>query len=112
LGVRWECGTKLFDSQFDSVCDSVWTLDWFYRRKVVFTLETFEVPQVSLKKIVEPYLREKTFLARNPSSNRRLTLHSLHTVRIRRLFYRFDDIQAHLLLYLLVYYIYRHSIVY
>jgi hypothetical protein len=33
------------------------------------------------------------------------------TVRIYRMFYRSDVVQAHLLLYLLIYYIYRHSIV-
>jgi hypothetical protein len=33
------------------------------------------------------------------------------TVHIYRLFYRSDTVQAHLLLYLLIDYIYRHSII-
>jgi hypothetical protein len=33
------------------------------------------------------------------------------TVRIFRLFYRYDVVKAHLLLYLLIDYIYRHSII-
>jgi hypothetical protein len=33
------------------------------------------------------------------------------TVRIRRLFYRYNVVKAHLLLYLLIDYIYRHSII-
>jgi hypothetical protein len=36
---------------------------------------------------------------------------SLPTVRICRLFYRSDAIQIHLILYLLIDYVYRHSIV-
>jgi hypothetical protein len=36
---------------------------------------------------------------------------SLPTVRIYRLFYRSDAIQIHLILYLLIDYVYRHSIV-
>jgi hypothetical protein len=36
---------------------------------------------------------------------------SFLTVRICRLFYRFDAIQIHLILYLLIDYVYRHSIV-
>jgi hypothetical protein len=35
---------------------------------------------------------------------------SLLTLRICRLFYRSDDVHTHLLLYLLIQYIYKHSI--
>jgi hypothetical protein len=62
---------------------------------------------VICKKILESSLREETPLARKPSSNRRLT----STVRICRLFYRSDAIQIHLILYLLIDYVYRHSTV-
>jgi hypothetical protein len=60
------------------------------------------------KKILEPSLREETHLARNPSI---ATDTSLPTVRICRLFYRSDDVQIHLILYLLIDYIYKHSII-
>jgi hypothetical protein len=36
---------------------------------------------------------------------------SLPTVRIYRLFYRSDAIKIHLILYLLIDYVYRHSII-
>jgi hypothetical protein len=43
---------------------------------VVFNVEAFKVFKgVICKKILKPSLREKTPLARKPSSNRRLTYH-------------------------------------
>jgi hypothetical protein len=69
---------------------------------VVFNVESLKVFKgVICKKILEPSLREETPLARKPST----------TVRICRLFYRSDAIQIHLILYLLIDYVYRHFII-
>jgi hypothetical protein len=57
--------------------------------------------------IVESSLREETSLVRSSSSNKCLTF----TVRIHCLFLSIDAAQTHLLLYLLIGYIYIHSIV-
>jgi hypothetical protein len=75
---------------------------------VVFNVEALKVFKgVICKKILEPSLREETPLARNQVA----TDASLPTVRICRLFYRSNAIQIHLILYLLIDYIYRHSTV-
>jgi hypothetical protein len=74
---------------------------------VVFNVETLKVFKgVICKKILEPSLREETPLARN-----QVATYALPTVRICRLFYRSDAIQIHLILYLLIDCVYKHSII-
>jgi hypothetical protein len=77
---------------------------------VVINVEALEVFKGAIcKKIVESSLREKTHLARNSSSNRSLTSHYTNSSSV--LCFIDHVVEAHLLLYLLIYYIYRHSIV-
>jgi hypothetical protein len=56
-------------------------------------------------------LFKELFEKKNRVVNQVATDASLPTVRICRLFYRSDAIQIHLILYLLIDYVYRHSTV-
>jgi hypothetical protein len=73
---------------------------------MVFNIEALRyLKRVFAKKIVESSLREESHLTLK--SNIRLT----STIQIHCLLYRSDVVQNHLLLYLLMSYIYRHFIV-
>jgi hypothetical protein len=76
---------------------------------MLINVETLKVFKGTIcKKIVELFsMKRRLWLVTQVV----ITDVSPSTVRIYRMFYRSDVVQAHLLLYLLIYYIYRHSIV-